>query len=63
MSSDVWRRERHFRKRNSGHVFYVHTKIMAADLLSDDPPPRRSQSGSLFAARRAGCRGRGQIVP
>ena len=34
---DVWLRERHFRERNSGHVFYVHTKIMATDLLSDDP--------------------------
>jgi phosphatidylserine/phosphatidylglycerophosphate/cardiolipin synthase-like enzyme len=34
---DVWLRERHFRERNSGHVFYVHTKIMGADLLTDDP--------------------------
>ena len=34
---DVWLRERHFRDRNGGHVFYVHTKIMAVDVLGDDP--------------------------
>ena len=34
---DVWLRERHFRDRNAGHVFYVHTKIMAVDVLTDDP--------------------------
>ncbi len=34
---DVWLRERHFRERNGGHVFYVHTKIMAIDVLTEDP--------------------------
>lgn len=34
---DVWLRERHYRDRNGGHVFYVHTKIMAIDVLTDDP--------------------------
>lgn len=34
---DFWLKERHFRDRNGGHVFYVHTKIMGADLLGDDP--------------------------
>lgn len=34
---DVWLRERHFRERNGGHVFYVHTKLMAIDVLTDDP--------------------------
>ncbi len=34
---DLWLRERHFRDRNGGHVFYVHTKIMAIDVLTDDP--------------------------
>ena len=33
---DEWfKREEHFRKR--GHVFYVHTKIMLLDTLTDDP--------------------------
>ena len=34
---DVWLRERHYRDRNGGHVFYVHTKIMAIDALADEP--------------------------
>lgn len=34
---DVWLRERHYRDRGGGHIFYVHTKIMGIDLLSDDP--------------------------
>ena len=34
---DVWLRERHYRERNGGHVFYFHTKIMAIDALTDDP--------------------------
>lgn len=34
---DIWLRERHFRDRNGGHVFYVHTKIMGTDLLGKDP--------------------------
>jgi phosphatidylserine/phosphatidylglycerophosphate/cardiolipin synthase-like enzyme len=34
---DVWLRERHFRERNGGHVFYIHTKLMAIDILTDDP--------------------------
>ena len=34
---DVWLRERHYRERNGGHVFYIHTKIMAIDVLTDDP--------------------------
>lgn len=33
---DKWfRKEEHFRKR--GHIFYIHTKFMAIDPLSDDP--------------------------
>lgn len=34
---DVWLREWHYRDRGGGHVFYVHTKIMGTDLLSEDP--------------------------
>jgi phosphatidylserine/phosphatidylglycerophosphate/cardiolipin synthase-like enzyme len=34
---DVWLKERHYRDRGGGHVFYVHTKIMCIDLLTDDP--------------------------
>jgi len=34
---DVWLRERHYRDRNGGHVFYIHTKIMGVDLMSDAP--------------------------
>jgi phosphatidylserine/phosphatidylglycerophosphate/cardiolipin synthase-like enzyme len=34
---DVWLRERHFRDRNGGHVFYIHTKMMAIDILAADP--------------------------
>lgn len=34
---DFWLRERHFRDRGGGHVFYIHTKIMAIDVLTDDP--------------------------
>lgn len=34
---DAWLRERHFRNRGGGHVFYIHTKIMAIDVLTDDP--------------------------
>lgn len=33
---DEWfKREEHFRKK--GHIFYVHTKIMLLDILTDDP--------------------------
>lgn len=33
---DEWfRREEHFRKQ--GHIFYIHTKIMLIDTLTDDP--------------------------
>lgn len=33
---DQWfRAEEHFRKK--GHIFYIHTKILGLDLLSDDP--------------------------
>jgi phosphatidylserine/phosphatidylglycerophosphate/cardiolipin synthase-like enzyme len=34
---DVWLRERHYRERSGGHVFYIHSKIMAIDVLTDDP--------------------------
>jgi phosphatidylserine/phosphatidylglycerophosphate/cardiolipin synthase-like enzyme len=34
---DVWLRERHFRERNGGHVFYIHTKTLMIDVLTDDP--------------------------
>lgn len=34
---DHWLRERHYRDRGGGHVFYVHTKFMALDVLTDDP--------------------------
>lgn len=35
---DEWfRAEEHFRKKNEGYVFYVHTKYMLLDALTDDP--------------------------
>ena len=34
---DFWFRERHYRDRGGGHVFYIHTKIMIVDPLTDDP--------------------------
>jgi len=34
---DVWLAERHYREKNGGHVFYIHTKIMGIDVLTDDP--------------------------
>jgi phosphatidylserine/phosphatidylglycerophosphate/cardiolipin synthase-like enzyme len=34
---DVWFREAHYRDRGGGHVFYVHTKILAVDPLGENP--------------------------
>lgn len=35
---DRWfREEEHFRKRNEGYIFYIHTKYMLLDPLGDDP--------------------------